>query len=85
MPPVDFGREMLLVAALGTVSDGGPAITITGPRATAEDLDVDVRTTRPGRHCVSVQEVSTPADVVRVPRSYLPVRFVDHAGVRDCG
>lgn len=84
-PEVDFAREMALVAAMGRRSTGGYEIRIDSVERTGSGLEVRVVETSPGPTCGTGQALSSPADVVLVPRSTLPVRWTVRQVVTDCG
>ena len=74
-PPVDFSREMLLVAAMGTQPTGGYAIRIDRVIDNETFLEVLVTRTSPGPRCGATAALTNPVDVVRVPASMKPVRW----------
>jgi hypothetical protein len=84
LPEVDFGTEMLLVAAMGTRNTGGYTIDI--PTAVTRDgtLTAKVREESPGPNCILTQAVTTPAVVVRALRHDGSVEFVEEDGVHTC-
>jgi len=85
LPPVDFRREMVVVAALGGRLLGGHAIAIDTVRRAGEEIEAVVRTAVPGEGCPRTPTVVEPADVVRVPRSERAVTFTERREVRtDC-
>ena len=81
---MDFGREMLLVAALGTGPTGGCVVAIDSVAATAADLYVRIMRPSPGAQCVTPTKATSPAVIVRVPRSDRVTRFVERSEVLDC-
>jgi hypothetical protein len=83
-PPVDFAREMLIVAALGERSTGGYGIVVDSVETRPEGLLVTVRTIAPGKGCVLTQALTQPVDIARVPRHDGQVAFEDRTEVRDC-
>jgi hypothetical protein len=83
-PAVDFGREMLLVAALGQRATGGYAVRIESVTRSGGELVAHVAERRPGPGCGTTQAVTAPADVVAVPRSARPVRWAVREVVTEC-
>jgi hypothetical protein len=81
---VDFTREMVVLVALGTRSSGGFAIGIDSARSTSTDVGVYVHTTSPGATCGTTAALTQPVHAVAMPRTTLPVRFVETATVSDC-
>jgi hypothetical protein len=74
-PAVDFTRDMVVVAAAGEKSSGGHAVRVEGTSAAADGaLVVHVTETAPGEGCMSTMQITSPVDVVRVPRTAGPVR-----------
>jgi hypothetical protein len=84
-PPVDFRREMVVVAALGLRAQGGHAIAVDSVRRAGEEVEVVVRTVSPPAGCPAALALVQPVDVVRVARSERAVRFAERAMVAgDC-
>ncbi|HEY0053541.1 MAG TPA: protease complex subunit PrcB family protein [Caulobacteraceae bacterium] len=83
-PAVDFEREMLLLAAMGTQATGGYSIRIEDVIETPDGLEVIVIRTSPGRRCGVTAALTSPVDVVRVPVSSRPVRWSVRDAVTDC-
>lgn len=84
LPAVDFAAEMVVVAALGRRPTGGWEIVVDSALASAEHVEVYVRRLAPGRGCLTTAAISTPVDVVRIPRRTLPVRFSERLVREDC-
>jgi hypothetical protein len=74
-PAVDFGREMVVVVAAGERPSGGHALRVDAT-STAPDgaLVLHVTATAPGEGCMSTAVITSPVDVVRVPRTAGAVR-----------
>jgi hypothetical protein len=86
VPPVDFGREMLLVATLGLQPALGPGIAIDSVVDAGDSLVVVVRTTSLEFRCLAASAFNAPAHVVRVPRDPRPVTFAErHVVLPNCG
>ena len=84
VPAIDFGREMVLVAALGGRSSGGYSILVDSVYDAGSTLRAVVRKSSPGAGCIVTAALTQPVDVVRVPASARGVGFVDRDEVRDC-
>lgn len=84
LPEVDFGRDMLLLAALGTKPTGGYGITIRRVVDLGDALEVHVVRTSPGPRCGVTAALTEPVDIVLVPATDKRVRWVAHDMVRDC-
>ena len=83
-PQVNFDREMLLVAAMGTQRTGGYTIRISSVRETRAELVATVVRTSPGRRCGTTAALTEPADIVRVRATAKPVRWVYRDVVHRC-
>lgn len=84
VPPVDFAREMVVVAALGQRPTGGYDIMIEGAERTADGMVVDLRVTSPASGCPVEAAMTQPVDLGRVPVSDGPVRFRERRVVIAC-
>lgn len=84
LPPVDFRREMLLVAAMGARPTGGYTVRIVSAIDRGAEIEARAVQTAPGRRCGAIAAVTEPADVVRVTRSDKPVRWVVRAEITQC-
>jgi hypothetical protein len=84
LPAIDFSREMIVVAALGTRSSGGYSILIDGASATGADVAIAVRSIAPGRKCGVTAALTQPVDIARLPRRDGQVSFVERAEVKEC-
>jgi hypothetical protein len=74
VPEIDFSREMIVVAAMGQRPSSGYWIIIEGACETDEHLEISVRSIN-GRRCTALGIFTAPVDVVRIPRTNLPVVF----------
>ena len=83
-PPVDFSRDMLLAAGMGTRPTGGFAIEIDRVAEGDAELVAHVVRTSPGPRCGVTSALTQPVDVAAVPRSPKPVRWTFRDQVRDC-
>jgi hypothetical protein len=83
-PAVDFDREVVLVAAMGGRSSGGYQIQVTQAAAQADRVVVRVVETSPGKGCFTTAAFSEPVDVVKLPRTALPIDFQTVKVVHEC-
>jgi len=83
-PPVHFGREMLLLAAMGAQPTGGYTIRIDRVIEHEFDLEAHVIRTSPGPRCGAIAAITHPVDIVRIPASAKQVRWVLRDEVTDC-
>jgi hypothetical protein len=81
LPAVDFSRDMVIVVSQGPMPSLQYGTRIERVRVAGRELRVDVCNWHPGRDAVQFWEVPYPVDIVRIARSALPVRFVDHSTV----
>ncbi len=84
LPPVDFQREMVIVAALGEKPTGGYSILLDGVLDSASGLTVLVRTVARSARCDTTLTLTQPVDVARVTRRDGPVSYVERAETQDC-
>lgn len=84
VPAVDFGREMVLVAAMGRRATGGYTVTIEAVDEAGGEWVARVAEQSPGPRCGTTQAVTSPVDVVVVPHTDRPIRWVVRPVVHDC-
>lgn len=84
-PAVDFGAHVVVLAAMGSRPTGGYSIRVEDAAARSDHVVVRVIETSPGRSCFTTQAFSEPVDIVKLPRTSLPVRFETVKTVHDCG
>jgi hypothetical protein len=78
--------SMLLVAALGPEGAYGPSIRLDSIHTSATENVVSVLIFRPDRKCSLPSGMSSPIDIVILPRNELPVRFVEQTLLAErCG
>ena len=68
LPAVDFTREMLVVAALGTRPSGGFSVAVQKVVVHGDTLDVSVLESCPARAAMVTMALTQPVHVVRLPR-----------------
>lgn len=86
LPAVDFGREMLVLAALGGRPTGGYTVAIHS--AVVDEgavLRVQVIEERPGRGCAVAAVATYPVAVARVPRADVTIASQRVIAEIDCG
>jgi hypothetical protein len=84
LPPVDFARETVLLAASGTRPTGGHSIAIPSVEDADGTLKVQVVERSPGRTCMTTQVITHPATAVAVARVTERVELEEHSAVDDC-
>jgi len=85
LPEIDFGREMIVVAALGSRPNGGYDVIIEGAQQDSVGIQISVRVATPAAGCPTAAVMTQPVDLARVPASDQPVRFREHDVVVACG
>jgi protease stability complex PrcB-like protein len=85
LPTVDFAREMIVVAALGSRPSAGFDVVIEGARQDSTGIQVSVRVATPASGCPVAAAMTQPIDLARLPASDLPVRFRDRDVLVPCG
>jgi hypothetical protein len=73
LPAVDFSRNMVLAAFLGTRRTAGYAVRISGATEEGKKLAVRVSERKPPPGAVTAQVITAPFHIVAVPKSALPV------------
>jgi hypothetical protein len=84
-PAVDFSREMVIVAAMGTRNTGGYAITVDSVTATPGALHVFVTERSPGGSCGTTQALTAPVDAVALSSDVRAVQFHESTVAHNCG
>ena len=84
LPPVDFTRDLVLVAAMGGRGTGGYAVTIDSIYRHERGTVAYVTESEPGPHCYTTQALTAPAVGVAVPKEVAPIQFVVGRAVHDC-
>jgi hypothetical protein len=83
-PAVDFGQSMVILAAMGVQNTGGHVISIEGVHRRGKRFFVTVRQVSPGPGCMTTQVLTSPVDIVQVPKSDEAVTFVERQETRNC-
>ena len=85
VPFIDFGKEALIVAAMGTRGTGGYSISVEGVGESDGKLFVEVLEVSPGPNCLLTQALTAPVHAVRAPLRNGEVVFTEVAKVQSCG
>lgn len=83
-PQVDFSREMIVVAAMGQQPTSGYEIIIDGACEADNQLEVFVRSTNFLKCGGQFMMATAPVDIVRLPKTDLPVVFRETQVASDC-
>lgn len=84
LPPIDFSREMVVVAALGARPSAGYDIVIESVEQDSAGIEVALRRTGPAPGCPVPAVMTQPLDVARIPASEQRVRFRERSVVVPC-
>jgi hypothetical protein len=84
LPPVDFAREMLVLAALGERGSAGYTVAISDAVADGSVVQIGIVETRPGEGCVTAAVVTSPAALAKFPRLEGRVEFVEFVVTERC-
>lgn len=76
-PAVDFGRDVVLVGAVGLREEAGDSVEIRRVLPAGDRTVVEVFERIPGDFCSPAAREQTPFHIVRTPRVPLPVFFSD--------
>ena len=74
-PAVDFGRDMVVVVALGERPSGGFGVRVDALESDGAGALVRYTSTEPGPDCMTTQALTAPVEAVAVPRVAGQVRF----------
>jgi hypothetical protein len=85
LPPVDFSKEVVVLAAMGQRRSGGHLIEVVSVEPGAGGREVTVLERSPGASCLLTGALTQPFTAVRVPSAGGELQFVDVARVEECG
>jgi hypothetical protein len=85
LPAIDFARDMVVVAAMGTRPSGGYNVVIEGAGEDSSGVEVFVRQSSPAAGCPLSAAFTQPVDVAKIPARPDSVRFSDRRVVIPCG
>jgi hypothetical protein len=84
VPTIDFTREMLIAASLGTRPSGGYSITVDSVTSGGSELAIFVSAIAPGSTCAVTGALTHPVVIVAIPRTAGVPRFMESAARRSC-
>ena len=84
IPQVDFGREIVVVAAMGERLTGGFTILIDSALEGTSGVSIRIRSISPGSGCATTQALTQPVDIARVPRRDGSVTFDERLETQEC-
>lgn len=82
---IDFGREMVVVAALGSRPSAGYNVVIESAERDSSGIEVALRRVSPAPGCPVAAVMTQPIDLARIPASEQPVRFKETSVLVPCG
>ena len=77
IPAVDFSKEMVVLATMGTKRTGGYIIEIVGVEAQDKALKISLKKSSPPPDAMTIQALTAPFHFVAVPKSNLKPEFVE--------
>ena len=77
IPAVDFSKEMVVLATMGTKRTGGYTIEIVGVEAKDKTLRISIKKSSPPPDAMTIQALTAPFHFVAVPKSSLKPEFVE--------
>jgi len=84
LPVIDFDREMIVVASLGTRPSGGYDVVIDGAEQDSTGIQISIRVATPAAGCPVSAVTTQPIDLARIAASDQPVRFREQNVVVAC-
>jgi hypothetical protein len=84
LPSIDFAREMIVVAAMGTRPTGGFSVLIDSAFEGPSGITIHIRSISPGPGCAVTLAVTQPVDIARLPRRTGAVTFIEKQETLDC-
>lgn len=84
VPKVDFSRQMVVLLALGQRPTGGYSLKFDGTSSSGIGVVVSYTITVPGPGCMTAQVLSSPVELVAVPRMDGVVHFDATQVVQRC-
>jgi hypothetical protein len=84
LPDVDFSREMVVVAALGSRPSSGYDVVFTSASEADGVVTMELETRSPGPGCVTLTVITAPVDLARVPKRDGSVVFHPTPAVTRC-
>jgi hypothetical protein len=83
-PVIDFAKEMLVVATLGQQRSGGHNIEIVEARIAGNALQIRIEETYPAPDCIVTANITSPVDIVILPRHPGPIEEQRDQQSRSC-
>lgn len=74
-PDIDFQQSVLIIAAMGTRSNGGYSLEISSVVETPQRIVVTVAEQSPGVRCLTTQAITHPIAIVTTAQTQKPFEF----------
>ena len=84
LPAIDFSKEQIVFAALGTRPSTGYSIAVTGALGTGDGATVKIENRSPGSGCGGLTVITHPVEVSKMSRTG-PVVFEEIKILKTCG
>jgi hypothetical protein len=84
LPAVDFGRSTLVLLALGEKNSGGHAVRVDRVTRKGSTALVQYTVTQPGPGCMTTMMVTSPVELISIPRVAGEVRFARSTVIDRC-
>jgi len=85
LPPVDFSKDMVVVAAVGAQATGGSRVSVDSASESLGVVTVEVTVITPGPHCGLPTVITSPVAAATLPMRTGPVTFHVNRRTVDCG
>lgn len=83
-PYVKFDEDMVIAVFQGEKPNGGYSIEITGVYEEKNKIVAEVKEISPGQNCINTEALTSPFEIVKVPKTDKPVEFKISQEVKEC-
>ncbi len=84
LPEVDFTKNLVVVAAMGTRPRGGYRIEMPSASQNSTGVVIEVMATSPGATCAVPTVITSPVDVAIIPLTSAPIAFNITRKTQNC-
>ena len=84
LPRVDFNRNMVIAVFQGKQNTGGYDINVERVCKAGKNLTISVKKVKPGEKCIVTQAITSPYELVVLPKIEGDVRFESETKVKRC-
>ncbi|MEA2701825.1 MAG: hypothetical protein QOE22_534 [Candidatus Parcubacteria bacterium] len=85
VPAVDFSKDEVIAVFDGSHSSGGYRVEVTGVTDAEGKRTVSILREMPGEDCTVTAGITSPFQIVRVPKTSLPLAKEEQSRTRRCG